>query len=425
MKQKVAFEEYRLANGLKVVLHQDNSVPIITTAVMYHVGAKDDPENRKGFAHFFEHLLFEGTKNIPRGDWFKIVSRNGGTNNANTSQDRTYYYEVFPSNCLQLGLWMESERMLHAEIDTLGVETQREVVKEEKRQVMDNAPYGKWHREVFKNLFPNHPYASTTIGEMEDINAASLEEFQAFYKKYYIPNNAVLVVAGDFKTEEAKHWIAYYFESIPQGKAIQRPNTKEIQNKEEKTIYFEDPNISLPALFNVYRTPKMEDRDSMVLNFVSALLSEGLSSRLHHKLIEDKKMAIQVSAFNYALKEHGAYIILAIPHPSFSLEDIKKEIDASIDLLCAKGITDTELERLQNQFEAKFIKNSSTIEGISHSLASFALLYENTALINDQVAIYQSITKEEIQKVAQRYLSSTNRLLLEYLPKQNTNATNK
>ena len=195
--QSVSFEEYDLANGLHVILHQDNTAPVVTTSVMYHVGAKDEQPDRTGFAHFFEHLLFEGTKNIENGAWFSIVTENGGSNNANTTDDRTYYYEVFPSNNLELGLWMESERMLHPIIEQGGVDTQNEVVKEEKRLRVDNQPYGKFLENVKKHLFVNHPYRWTTIGEMDHLDAATLDEFLAFNKKFYVPNNAVLVVAGD------------------------------------------------------------------------------------------------------------------------------------------------------------------------------------------------------------------------------------
>ena len=202
--QEVRFEEYDLPNGLHVILHQDNSVPIVTTSVLYHVGSKDENPERTGFAHFFEHLLFEGTKNIEKGKWFQLVTANGGSNNAYTTDDFTYYYENFPSNNLKLGLWMESERMLHPVIDQTGVDTQNEVVKEEKRLRYDNSPYGKWNETVKANLFNKHPYRQTTIGKMEHLDAATLEEFQAFNKKYYVPNNAVLTVAGDLDIPTTK-----------------------------------------------------------------------------------------------------------------------------------------------------------------------------------------------------------------------------
>lgn len=218
--QQIKFEEYDLPNGLHVILHQDNSAPVVTTGVMYHVGAKDEAAKRTGFAHFFEHLLFEGTPNIKRGEWMKIVSSNGGQNNANTTNDRTYYYETFPSNNEQLGLWMEAERMRHAVINQIGVDTQREVVKEEKRLSMDNRPYGNLFTAILNNMFTNSQYHWSTIGSMEDLNAAKLEEFQNFYKKYYIPNNATLVVAGDIKSEQTKKWIQEYYGGIDRKSVV-------------------------------------------------------------------------------------------------------------------------------------------------------------------------------------------------------------
>lgn len=211
--QEVEFTEYNLDNGLHVILHQDNTAPVATVGVMYHVGAKDEETGRSGFAHFFEHLLFEGTENIERGKWFDIVAANGGSNNASTTQDRTYYYETFPSNNLELGLWMESERMLHPVINEVGVETQNEVVKEEKRSRIDNAPYGKiiYSTGINKYVFDKHPYKNSVIGTMEDLDAAELDEFKAFFDKYYGPNNATLVVAGDIEIDETKKMIEKYF----------------------------------------------------------------------------------------------------------------------------------------------------------------------------------------------------------------------
>ena len=208
--QRVDFEEYDLSNGLHVILHQDKSVPIVTTSVLYHVGSKDEDPERTGFAHFFEHLLFEGTKNIEKGKWFSIVTGSGGSNNAYTTDDFTYYYENFPSNNLELAIWMESERMLHPVIDKVGVDTQNEVVKEEKRMRYDNSPYGKWNEEVKFNLFKVHPYKQTTIGKIEHLDSATLDEFLAFHKKYYVPNNAVLTVAGDIDILQTKKWIKDY-----------------------------------------------------------------------------------------------------------------------------------------------------------------------------------------------------------------------
>jgi predicted Zn-dependent peptidase len=266
MAQKVDFEEFDLDNGLHVILHQDNTAPVVTVGVMYDVGGKDfggdnNPE-RTGFAHFFEHLLFEGTPNIERGKWFEIVASNGGSNNANTSQDRTYYYEVFPSNSLELGLWMESERMLHPVIDQIGVDTQNEVVKEEKRSSYDNRPYGQFLFAVSENLFTNHPYKNKNIGEMEHLDAATLEEFIAYHKKYYGPNNAALVVAGDIDKESAKELVKKYFSEIPKGNEVTRNFPKEAPITETIKAKYYDPNIQIPAVVAAYRTPGYTERDS-------------------------------------------------------------------------------------------------------------------------------------------------------------------
>ncbi len=369
--QKVVFEEYDLSNGLHVILHKDNSAPVVTTTVMYHVGAKDENPERTGFAHFFEHLLFEGTENIERGVWDKIVSSNGGTGNATTNQDRTYYYEVFPSNGLELGLWLESERMLHPVISQIGVDTQNEVVKEEKRTNYDNSPYGQWTFQVFKNLFKEHPYRWTTIGSLDHLDAASLEEFQAFNKKFYIPNNAVLVVAGDFETESTKELIEAYFGSIPRGEDVVRETVVEKPITSPIEVTFEDPNIQIPAVFTVYRTPAMTTRDARVLDMISTVLSDGKSSRLYKKLVDDEKKAMQVAAFNYSLEDYGAYIVLALPLGENTLDDLVAEMDEEILKLKTELISEKELQKLRNKFENQYVNSNSSVEGIAGSLATF------------------------------------------------------
>ncbi|MDP3312864.1 pitrilysin family protein [Lutibacter sp.] len=416
--QKVTFEEYKLNNGMHVILHQDNSAPVVITSVMYHVGAKDENPERTGFAHFFEHLLFEGTAHIKRGEWFKIVSSNGGTNNANTTQDRTYYYEVFPSNNLELGLWMESERLLHPVINQIGVDTQNEVVKEEKRLRVDNSPYGQWTGEVFKNLFNEHPYKWTTIGSLDHLDAATLEEFQAFNKKFYVPNNAVLVVAGDFEKNNAKKLIEDYFGSIPKGEPIERGKISEKPITQELKTTFEDPNIQIPAVFTVYRTPSMKTREARILDMISTVLSDGKSSRLYKKLVDEKKKALQIAAFNYSLEDYGAYIVLALPLGENTLDDLVKEMDEEIVKIQTELISEKELQKLRNKYENQFVNSNSSVEGIADSLASYYLLYGDVNLINTEIDIYNSITREEIRDIAQKYLNPNQRLVLDYLPKK-------
>ncbi len=416
--QEVKFEEYDLNNGMHVILHQDNTAPVVTTSVMYHVGAKDENPERTGFAHFFEHLLFEGTENIERGEWFTIVSSNGGSNNANTTDDRTYYYEVFPSNNVELGLWMESERLMHPIINQVGVDTQNEVVKEEKRLRVDNQPYGRFLEYVKKNLFTNHPYRWTTIGEMEHLDNATLEEFQAFNKKFYVPNNAVLVVAGDIEVPSVKKMIQDYFGTIPRGKDIERSIIKEDPITEARTAEAYDPNIQIPAVVAAYRTPGFKEKDAYTLDMVSTYLSDGKTSKLYKKIVDDKKMALQVGAFNVSQEDYGMYVLYGLPLGDNSLESLIEEIDEEVVKIQNELISETDYQKLQNKFENQFVNSNSSVSGISNSLARYYMLYGDTNLINNEIDIYRSITREDIQNVAKKYLNPNQRLILEYLPKK-------
>ncbi len=416
--QEVTYEEYDLDNGLHVILHQDNSAPIVTTSVMYHVGAKDEDPERTGFAHFFEHLLFEGTKNIEKGKWFEIVSSNGGQNNANTTDDRTYYYEVFPSNNLQLGLWLESERMLHPIINQDGVDTQNEVVKEEKRLRVDNQPYGKFLENIKLQLFDKHPYKGTTIGKMEHLDAATLEEFMAFNKKFYVPNNAVLVVAGDFDTPSTKKMIADYFADIPRGADIVRKFPQEDPITEQINAKAYDRNIQIPASMIAYRTPGFKDREAYVLDMISTYLSDGRSSKLYKKMVDDQKQALQVGAFNISQEDYGMYVVFALPVGETGLDVLTTEMEEEIAKVRTELISENDYQKLQNKFENQFVNSNSGVEGIANSLARYYMLYGDTALINKEIEIYRSITREEIKEVTEKYLKPNQRVLLEYLPEE-------
>ena len=416
--QNVKFTEYDLDNGMHVILHQDNTVPIAVTSVMYHVGAKDENPERTGFAHFFEHLLFEGSKNIPRGEMDKIIEKNGGSYNANTNQDRTYYYELLPSNKVDLGLWIESERLLHPVINQIGVDTQNEVVKEEKRLRVDNAPYGRLLEEITKGLFVKHPYRWTTIGSMDHLDAATLEEFLEFKNKFYVPNNAVLVVAGNFDMEDIKKKISDYFGPIPRGNDVPRVNIKEDPLNGELKRKFYDPNIQIPMGLVSFRTPSMKDREAYVLDMISSILSDGKSSRLYKKMVDDKKISLQVQAVNLSLEDYGAYIILSLPVGDNKLTTLYDNIDEEIEKLKKDLITEREYEKLQNIFENNFVNSNSSMAGIANSLARNYMLYGNTNLINTTIDIYKSITRDEIREVANKYLNKENRVLIDYLPKE-------
>ncbi|MBG38519.1 MAG: peptidase M16 [Cryomorphaceae bacterium] len=413
---KIEYIEYDLKNGMHVILHEDHSAPVVTTAVMYHVGAKDENPERTGFAHFFEHLLFEGTENIARGEWFTIVTSNGGSNNANTTDDRTYYYEVFPSNSVELGLWMESERLMHPIINQIGVDTQNEVVKEEKRLRVDNSPYGKFLESIKLHMFKKHPYKGTTIGKMAHLDAATLEEFKAFNKKYYVPNNAVLVVAGDIDVPAVKKMVEDYFGPIPRGEDIVRsfPQEEPITEPMREKAY--DANIQIPAILAAYRTPSFKDRDAYILSMISTYLSDGKTSKLYKKMVDDKKMALQVGAFDYSQEDYGTYIIYGLPQGETELDDLVIEIDEEIVKIQNELISERDFQKIQNKLENSFVNSNSSIQGVANSLARYYMLYGDISLINNEIDIYRSITREEIQQVARKYLNPNQRLILEYLP---------
>jgi zinc protease len=414
-KGKIKFEEYDLDNGLHVILHQDNATPIVAVTVSYHVGSKNEELGRTGFAHFFEHLLFEGTENIERGEFDTYVTEAGGALNANTSQDRTFYYEVLPSNEFKLGLWLESERMLHAKIEQVGVETQREVVKEEKRQRMDNQPYGSFLYEMFSRAYTVHPYTWIPIGSMDDLNAAEIDEFRTFYKKFYVPNNACLSIAGDIDVKETIEWIEKYFGSIPRGEDVVQPTIVEpaLGGEKRATIY---DNIQLPGLMLGYRIPPYTEADFYAIDMLGYVLSNGQSSRLNKKLVEEEQSAIQVFAFPFPLEDGGLFVTFAIANAGKQLSDMEGPIDAEIARLQTELISDSEYEKIMNQIENDFVSSNGRISGIAESLSDYYLYYGDANLINTELALYQKVTKEDIMRVAKKYMMKDNRVVLEYLP---------
>ncbi len=414
---QIKYEEYDLDNGLHVILHEDHSTPIVGVSVMYHVGAKNEDPNRTGFAHFFEHLLFEGTENIKRGEFFKYIENAGGQNNANTTKDRTFYYEVLPSNQLELGLWLESERMLHAVIDQEGIDTQREVVKEEKRLRVDNRPYGSVFAELFKRAYKKHPYRWEPIGSMDHLNAAKKEEFLAFYKKFYVPNNAVLSIAGDFDTKALKKQIKSYFGSIPKGKEVARVSIVEPEMKQEirDTIY---DNIQLPGLMQAYRIPAQGTPDSYALEMLGNLLSSGESSRFNKKSVQETEKAMFVANFPYSLENSGLSIVYAIINGETKLDELEAEIASEIEKVKNELISDEEFQKLRNSIESDFIYNFNSVIGIAENLANYHMYFGDANLINTELDRYLKVTKEDIQRVAKKYFVKENRVVLYYLPKE-------
>lgn len=468
-QEKIEYVEYDLPNGIHVILHQERATPIVAVSVLYHVGSKNENENRTGFAHFFEHLLFEGSENIERGEYDELVESNGGTLNANTSQDRTFYFEILPSNQLELGLWLESERMLHAKVNSKGIETQRSVVKEEKRQRVDNQPYASFITEMFLRAFPNHPYNWVPIGSMEHLDAAQENDYVDFYKTFYVPSNATLSIAGDLDVEQTKIWIDKYFGSIPKGQAINMyrdylsNDSDEFQTKYgvdkivfDSTRFFESTNkaaqekitqlsniptivkrtekdqepingiikdviydnIQLPALFMGYKFPEQTHEDSYALEMMNQVLSGGTSSRINKTIVEKEQIATYAGSFNYALEDSGLGIFLAIASKDVELDAIQTEFDAQIEKIKSELISDEEFQKIRTSIETGIVGMNSTVAGIAENLANNHVYFGSAEVTNEILDKYLSVTKEDIQRVAKNYLIQDRRVILHYLPKE-------
>ena len=411
----IQFEEYDLDNGLHVILHEDHSAPIAMVSVMYHVGSKNEDPKRTGMAHFFEHLLFEGSENIGRGEFFKYIQNAGGQNNANTSNDRTFYYEVLPSNQLELGLWLESERMLHARVEAVGIETQREVVKEERRQRVDNQPYGNLIEETMKRAYQDHPYQWPVIGSMAHLNAAEDQEFTDFYKTFYAPNNAVLSIAGDFDRKTLKKQIEGYFGSIPEGTIdIPRPDITEAPKTTEvrDTIWGDD---QLPLVLMAYPIPAEGTPDYYAVDLLNTALSGGQSSRLNRAVVDEQELAVFCGAFSFGLEDPGQTIAYAVANIGTDPKEVEASMMDEINKVKALGISEAELEKLKNQVESGFVQSNGTMRGIAESLANYHMYYGDANLINNEIDRYMAVTAEDIQAAAIKYYDHDRRVILYFL----------
>lgn len=416
-ERRIDFVEYDLDNGLHVILHQDNSTPIVNVSVLYHVGSKNEPDGRTGFAHFFEHLMFEGSPNIPRGEFFKIIQNAGGQLNANTSFDRTFYYETLPSHQLELGLYMESERMLHAKIDSTGVATQKEVVKEEKRTRIDNQPYMSFQAKIFGKAYEGTPYSWTPIGSFEDIDNATEEDFKDFFETFYVPNNATLSIAGDIQIEETKKLVEKYFGEIPRGtKDIPRPEIEapDLGGEVREEVF---DNVQLPGVFQAYRMAEQGSDDYYAMQMLTTLLSGGQSSRFQKEIVDNKEIAAFVGSFPFALEDGGLFVSLGLVNVGNTPEELEEAMIAEIERVKTEDISDREFQKLQNQIENDFVSSNGTVRGIAESLADYHVYYGDANLINSEIDRYMAVTKEDIKRVAKKYLTPDNRVTLYYLPK--------
>ncbi len=414
---EIKFKEFTLDNGLNVIMHQDNTTPIVAVSVLYHVGSKNENPERTGFAHFFEHLLFEGSENMGRGEYMKKIQAIGGTLNAFTNNDQTYYFELVPSNYLETALYMESERMLHAKIDSVGVNTQREVVKEERRMRYENQPYGTILLEVLKRSYHLHPYRWAPIGSMNHLNSASLAEFMDFYKSYYVPNNATLSIAGDLEYAQTEKWVRNYFSEIPKGThVINRPTVKEpLRTTEIRDVIYD--NIQLPAVIQAYNLPTKNDPDSYALEMLSTYLTGGKSSFLTKELVDKQQKAVAVMAQLLDLEDGGLFLLYGIANMGVNVDSLELSIDKQIEKVKLEGVSEKDFKKLLAQVENAVVSQNASVAGIAQSLAENKVYFGSANEINNEMEKYDQVKREDIQRVAKKYFNSNGRVVLHYVPK--------
>ena len=413
----LTFTEYDLPNGLHVILHEDHSAPVIATVVHYMVGSRDEDPARTGFAHFFEHLMFESTDVIERGTLDKMVNGAGGQLNAFTSNDQTVYHFVLPSNQVRLALWIEAQRMRKLHVNTIGVETQRGVVKEERKNRYDNAPYGGWIEKSHSVLFAGTPYQWSPIGSAQHIDSASIPEFKAFYDAFYQPNNAVLVVSGDFDETLVRETINAYFGGYQKGPEPRRPNVGELiplSGEIRETI--NDTKAQLPALFISYRAMNQTDPDAYAADLLTTILSNGESSRLYHSLVDSQQVAVQASISMFPREFVGMVYCVGIAAPGKGLADVEKGIDSELALIMRDGISDEELIKAKNITEVGFIEGRMGVYEKALALSNAYRFDKATSAVNDEMTKYMKVTKADIQRVAKRIFGTNQRVVLTYLP---------
>ena len=416
----IPFEKYTLPNGLTVVLNVDKSDPIVSVAVYYHVGSSREIEGKTGFAHLFEHMMFQESENLPRGQFVKNISNSGGSFNGSTNQDRTNYYEVLPKNYLELALWMESDRMGYLEntVTKTSLANQQNVVQNEKRQSYDNTPYGFNQTLILKNLYPKgHPYNWDVIGSMQDLTNASVEDVRAFHKKFYTPSNAFLVISGDFDTAEIKALIAKYFGEIPSGVTIEKRKPMPVTLNTTVRLYHEDNFAKAPQLTMVFPTTERYSKESYALNFLGDLLANSKKSPLYTILVRDKKLTSRVMARNGAQELAGSFNISVTANPGVNLTDVEKAIFEGFKKFEQDGFTEEDLTRIKAGFETRFYNSFASVQGKAFTLAEYTMNTGNPEFYKKDFQNTQAVTMADIKAAYAKYIKGKNFVETSFVPK--------
>lgn len=421
MSPSLKYEEYRLPNGLRVVLHQDKSTPVVAVNLWYHVGSKNETPGRTGFAHLFEHMMFQGSKHHDK-DFFAPLQEAGANLNGSTNADRTNYYETVPSNFLELALWLESDRMGYL-LDAMTQEkldNQRDVVKNEKRQRYDNVPYGLVGEKISSLMYPKeHPYSWLTIGSMADLTAASMEDVQGFFRTYYVPNNATLVLAGDFETKEAKQLIEKYFAALKQNEKITRP-APPIPRLDKETRQTIEDAVQLPRVYMAWHTVAAYDKDEAALNMLASILSMGRGSRLQSNLVFGKQIAQDASASHFSREIAGQFQVISTAKPGKTLEEIEREINLEIERIKKEAPTAEEITRALNTRESAYVFGLQTVQGKADQLNEYATYRSEPDFFAKDLDRFRQVMPQDIQRVANQYLTDK-RLILTVTPKAAAN----
>ena len=419
---QIPIETWRLDNGLRVVFSEDHTAPIVAVNLWYHVGSANEREGRTGFAHLFEHMLFQGSENVAANEHFELVQRAGGTLNGSTWLDRTNYFETVPSNQLALALWLEADRMgrLLPAMTQEKLDTQRDVVKNERRWTVDNQPYGSWWERLPKLAFPpSHPFHHSLIGSMEDLSAASLDDVSAFFATWYAPDNAVLSIAGDFDPREATTLEQRYFGGIPAGgeRPPLPPMALEPQFGEPRREVVED-QVALPRLFVAFRVPPFGAPEHVVARTLAAILGLRRGSRLHRVLVREREVAAEVGAFTFDLaKGNDLLIVDVLARGETSASALEEEVERLLDTVHESGVTAAELERALALIETSFVSSMQSAGDRADRLSMFTTYFDEPRLVNEELAMFHRVTLADVNAFAHRFLGRNNRVSLLYIPK--------
>ena len=413
----IVFEEFKLPNGLRVLLAEDHHAPTFSIAMTYNVGSRDERPGRTGFAHLFEHMLFQGSENVGKGEHFILIQNNGGSANGTTNSDRTNYFETLPSNQLELGIFLEADRMRAPAINQANFDNQRATVQEERRQNYDNRAYGKTYEAVIDLAYDNFPYKHSTIGSMDDLNAATLDDATAFFRVYYAPNNAVLSMVGNFKTQTTLDLIKKYFDNIPAQPAPAPADMTEPEQKSERRKTLEDGFAQTPRLDIVFKIPPANTPDWYALEMLGQILSGGVSSRLYQKFVKEKEMALSVYSDAEEKRGPSLFWFSLMARPTTDLATLETLLYEEIGRIQKTSVQDSELNKVRMQLRRQRAQQLYSTRSRATSLGHFAVYYNEPGLINKVWGIYDQITKADIQRVAQKYFTEFNRTVVTTLPK--------